>query len=218
MTAVLLTGDINLLNVDDPSTPLHRIADVLNSADAVFANLECMLGAPGSHSVEREGFFADPVIAAKVLKDANIGAVGIANNINYGAGPITASVAVLDEHGIAHAGAGANVTAARQPAIVERNGVRYGFLQRTSVYWPTDHAADDEAAGVVPLMGHTAYEAPMYRYSKWLFPANRPGIPPQIITWANQDHLAWLRVDIEAMEESPHTSSKGSAPAGSAVR
>jgi hypothetical protein len=88
---------------------------------------------------------------------------------------------------------------ARRPAIVERGGVRYGFLQRTSVYWPTDHAADARAPGVAPLMGHTAYEAPMYRYSKWLFPANRPGIPPQIITWANKEHLDGLRSDIEAL-------------------
>jgi poly-gamma-glutamate synthesis protein (capsule biosynthesis protein) len=43
------------------------------------------------------------------------------------------SLAVLDANHIAHTGAGANLDAAHQPAIVERKGVKIGFLQYTAI-------------------------------------------------------------------------------------
>jgi len=162
----------------------------MNDADVVFSNLETLLGRPKQpHSLQQEGFYADPDIVVELLRRANVSAVGLANNVNYGGAAIVNSIAFLDAHGIPHSGAGANLEAARRGAVVERDGRRYGFLQRTSVYWPTDHAADANAAGVAPMPGHTAYEAPMYRYSPLIPPVNRPGIPPIVITWADRPHL-----------------------------
>ena len=55
---LLLTGDINLMNVEDPRAPFARAAPVLKSADARFANLECCFYAPQhKHSVGDEGLF-----------------------------------------------------------------------------------------------------------------------------------------------------------------
>src|SRR2546429_634115 len=82
----------------------------------------------------------------EALKRAGISAVGIANNVHYGEAVITASIARLDQLGIRHVGAGANLAAARAPAILERDGIRFGFLQRSSVYWPTNHEARKDAA------------------------------------------------------------------------
>jgi len=76
---------------------------------------------------------------------------------------ITASIARLDELEIAHCGAGANRARARAPVILARNGMRLGFLQRSSVYWPTNHEASEEAAGIAVIRGHTAYQVPMHR-------------------------------------------------------
>ena len=193
-TKMILTGDVNLMNVADPAVPFSLIENEFRAADIVFSNLECCLYRPPSgHSVEHEGFYADPSVAGEALKSAGIHAVGVANNVNYGEAAITGSIARLDEIGIAHTGAGANRAAARAPVILERDGVRFGFLQRSSVYWPTNHEAGDNTVGIAVIRGHTAYHVPLHGGRP---PANRPGIPPEIVTWADPAYLQWLEEDI----------------------
>src|SRR5438132_12026792 len=161
---LILTGDVNLMNVNDPAEPFRKILGDLRAADVIVGNLECCLHLPASrHSHTSEGFFADPAAGGEALKFAGIHAVGIANNVNYGDANIAASIARLDEVGVLHTGAGRNLAAARAPAIVDRNGLRVGILQRSSVYWPTNHEAGDDAAGIAVLRGHTAYHVPMGR-------------------------------------------------------
>jgi poly-gamma-glutamate capsule biosynthesis protein CapA/YwtB (metallophosphatase superfamily) len=199
-TKLILTGDVNLMNVTDPAVPFRRIADELHAADVVFSNLECCLHLPSpQRSMSTEGFFADPEIGGEALRFGGIHGVGIANNVNYGAANITASIARLDQLGILHTGAGANLAAARAPAIIVRNGTRVGVLQRSSVYWPTDHEAHDDAPGISVLPGHTAYHVPTGRAHPGIPPPNRPGVPPVIITWADADYLAEFRNDIAAL-------------------
>jgi Bacterial capsule synthesis protein PGA_cap len=199
---MILTGDINLMNVDDPLVPFGRVTDEFLSADIVFSNLECCLyDPPEGHAVENEGFFASPVIAGQALRAAGIGAVGIANNVNYGEAAITASISRLDALGIPHTGAGSNVAAARAPAIVERNGIRYGFLQRSSVYWPTNHEAGPASAGIAVVRAHTAYQVPMHKTRSDIPPMNRPGIPPVIITWSEPECLRSFTDDVAALRK-----------------
>src|SRR4051794_10880023 len=129
MTSLMLLGDVNLMNIQDPAVPFRIVGPELRDADLVFANLECCLYRPpeefpGGHTVEHEGFFADPEIAGEALRTAGIAAVGIANNVNYGAAAILGSIAELDRLGIAHTGAGANLKAASAPAIVARGGMQ----------------------------------------------------------------------------------------------
>ncbi|MBV8337502.1 MAG: CapA family protein [Alphaproteobacteria bacterium] len=196
-TKIILTGDVNLMNVTDPAVPFTLVRDELRAAEIVFCNLECCLYRPaGGHSTEHEGFFADPDIAGEALLAAGIQAVGLANNVNYGEAAIMSSIERLDRMGIAHTGAGVNREIARAPAILARNGVRFGFLQRSSVYWPTNHEAGKDAAGIAVIRGHTAYHVPMHGSRP---PANRPGIPPEIVTWADPGYLQWLSEDIAAL-------------------
>lgn len=200
MTRLILTGDVNLMGVEDAAVPFGRVRADFEAADLVFSNLECCLYAPrGGHSVDHEGFFADPVVAGAALTGAGIAAVGVANNVNYGAAAIEASLAALDRCGIVHTGAGLNRTAARRPAVVTRNGVRFGFLQRSSVYWPTNHEAADNATGIAVIRAHTAYQVPMHKIRPEIPPMNRPGVPPVIVTWADPVYLGWLREDIAAL-------------------
>jgi poly-gamma-glutamate capsule biosynthesis protein CapA/YwtB (metallophosphatase superfamily) len=199
-TRMILTGDVNLMNVSDPKTPFTRVIDELRKADVVFSNLECCLVEPPSgHSVSNEGFFADPEVGGEALKLAGIHAVGIANNVHYGDTNIKASIACLDELGIPHAGAGVNLAAASAPVVLERDGVRFGFLQRSSVYWPTNHEARKDAAGIAVIRGHTAYHVPVFKTRVDVPPANRPGIPPEIITWADAAYLSAFKGDIAAL-------------------
>jgi capsule synthesis protein PGA_cap len=162
------------------AVPFALVKEEFRAAHLVFSNLECCLcEAPPGHSRDNEGFFADPLVAGEALRSAGIQAVGIANNVNYGEAAITASLTKLTQLGIEHTGAGANQMAARAPAIIERDGVRFGFLQRSSVYWPTNHEAGDNSVGIAVIRGHTAYQIPMHGGRPR---ANRPGLPPQIIS------------------------------------
>lgn len=188
------------MNVTDPAVPFARVADVLRSADVLFGNLECCLyAAPGERSPLDEGFYAVPA-AGRALSIAGYHAVGAANNVTYGAAAIASSLAELDRLGIRHTGAGANSAEARAPAIVEANGLCVGFLQRTSVYWPTNHEAGGRSPGVAALRGHTAYQLPLHKTRPEIPPANRPGVPPIIVTWADPLYLAQYRDDIAALK------------------
>ncbi len=196
---LILTGDVNLVNVTDATVPFRHVAAELHSADVVFGNLECCLHLPPQRSHANEGFFADPKIGGEALRLSGIHAVGIANNVNYGAANIAASIARLDQIGVLHTGAGPNLAAARAPVIVARNGLRVGVVQRSSVYWPTDHEAQADSPGIAVIRGHTAYHVPMGRIAPGMPPPNRPGVPPLIVTWADADYLAEFRKDIAAL-------------------
>ena len=199
MTAVqhkmILTGDINLMGVDDPAVPFAKIAPVLHAADVVFANLECCFYEPEvERSVDDEGFYAYRSVA-EALRIAGIHAVGNANNVNYGAPAIRSSLSALDALDIPHAGAGLNREDAHEPVVLERDGIRYGFLQRTSVFWSRGHEATDDYPGVATIKGHTAYR-PRHEEMRSL---TRPGMAPEVVTWAEPGHLERFQDDIAAL-------------------
>ena len=65
---LMLTGDVNLMNVADPAVPFKLVAPIFAKSDFVFSNLECCFYIPpGGHSLENEGFFAEAK-AAEALK------------------------------------------------------------------------------------------------------------------------------------------------------
>jgi poly-gamma-glutamate capsule biosynthesis protein CapA/YwtB (metallophosphatase superfamily) len=198
-TRLMAAGDVNLMNVTDAAAPFGRACDVLRQSDVRFANLECCFYEPPQRrSLADEGFFASPS-AAHALRLAGFQVVGTANNVNYGAEAILASLRVLDSLGIAHTGSGADSAAAHAPALVTAGGRTYGFIQRTSVYWPTNHEAGEASPGVAALRGHTAYRVPAHKTRPEIPPMNRPGVPPEVITWADPDYLVRLRGDIAAL-------------------
>ena len=193
-----MCGDVNLMNVDDARAPFTRVIDVLSSADLRFANLECCFYQPaGARSLGDEGFYANPKIAP-ALREAGFDVVGTANNVNYGSEAILSSLAALDEAGVAHTGTGANASAAHEPAYGTAKGIKAAFLQRSSVYWPTNHEAGEHSAGLAALRGHTAYRVPAHKYRADIPPMNRPGVPPEVITWADPAYVKRLREDIAA--------------------
>jgi len=202
--SIILTGDINLMGVEDPAVPFRRVADTLHEADAVFGNLECCLYDPPVPRVMMpdeisgyDGFFA-PTVNGPALVHGGFHCVGNANNQNYGADAIMSSNACLDKLGIPHVGTGVNRTAAHAPAIVTRNGTRFGFLQRTSQYWPNNHEAGEKHPGVAVIKAYTAYQ-PVY-YKDGTLPPNRPGTPPKILTWCDRDYIERFRQDVTGLK------------------
>jgi poly-gamma-glutamate capsule biosynthesis protein CapA/YwtB (metallophosphatase superfamily) len=100
-----------------------------------------------------------------------------------------------DGLGILHTGAGVNGVEARKPVIVERDGVRFGFLHRPSVYWSHGHEATAAYPGVATLKAHTAYR-PQIEQLRTL---TRPGMPPEVFTWEDPAALAQFREDMATL-------------------
>lgn len=200
-TTIMLAGDVNLMNVTDASAPFVRVIEALREADVRFANLECCFYAPSTaRSLSDEGFYASPAMA-EALRIAGFDAVGTANNVNYGADAILSSLRALDALGIPHTGSGAHSVAAHEPALAQAKEVKVGFMQRTSVYWPTNHEAGEHSAGVAALRGHTAYRVPAHKTRPEIPPMNRPGVPPEVITWTDPAYLERLREDIGRLRQ-----------------
>jgi poly-gamma-glutamate synthesis protein (capsule biosynthesis protein) len=202
---MILVGDVNLMGVEDPDVPFRRVKDTLAKADVAFCNLECCLYEPPVARTMMpdevsgyEGFYAPPE-SGRALLAGGFHCVGNANNQNYGPEQILASNATLDKLGIPHVGTGPNRTAARAPAVVARNGTRFGFLQRTSQYWPNNHEALDARGGVAVIQAYTAYQ-PVY-YKDGTLPPNRPGTPPKILTWCDPGYLQQFKNDVSALKE-----------------
>ncbi|GGB27441.1 hypothetical protein GCM10011380_16370 [Sphingomonas metalli] len=126
---ILLLGDI-ILDVPEPDHWLGGIAPVTQRADLAIGHLEVPHTRGGQ---EMEGDVpapgADPDHLAALAR-ANITLLSMAGNhiADRGAEGIADTVAELDRLGIAHAGAGATLAAALQPAIVTRGGRRVALL------------------------------------------------------------------------------------------
>jgi poly-gamma-glutamate synthesis protein (capsule biosynthesis protein) len=117
--------------------------------------------------------------------------MNIANNpaLYHGRETFLRSLDVLDAHGVIHGGGGRNLSEARKPAIIEKNGTRIAFVCRVSVC-PADAGATPDRPGLALFRISTAYE-----------PRNRhfevPGSGPIIHTLPNADDLKALDEDIE---------------------
>ena len=153
---LLLLGDVSVEQRSDPANAMVHVRDTLNHADLVYGNLEGLLvksEGPDKDIPDKSGWQHIGPEAVKALQAGNIRVVGVANNVAYGPANILRSLAVLDANGIAHTGAGANLEEAHKPAIVERKGVRIGFLQYTAKWYREDQQiATASAPGVARIM------------------------------------------------------------------
>src|SRR5438093_6459424 len=139
--SLLIVGDIDIQRRADPTTAFAHLRDTMNAADVVYANLEGVLVKPQGPEIDipdKRGWRHPGPEGVVALKSANVKVVGVANNVAYDRANIVATVKLLDANGIAHTGGGANIEAAHEPAIVERKGVKIGFLQYTARWYQDD--------------------------------------------------------------------------------
>ncbi|MBI3786779.1 MAG: CapA family protein [Ignavibacteriales bacterium] len=139
---VLLFGDVNLgrtvgqeLLKGNLDFPFKFVKDSLDKADIIFVNLESQLSEQGGETQHPQYnlIFCGPPVGAKVLKQANISVVSTANNhaYDYGIKGLRETIGSLKGEGINGAGTSEDSVSSFSPAIVERNGVRVGFLAYT---------------------------------------------------------------------------------------
>jgi len=153
---LLILGDIQVhTRRADPVTAFNRMRDTLKKADLVYANLEGLLVKSAGTTIDiadKPEWTHPGPDGVKALKASNIAVVGVANNVASGRENILKSLGVLDANGIRHAGAGRNLDEAHQPAIVERKGVKIGFLQYTARWYrDQDMIATATEAGVAKI-------------------------------------------------------------------
>ncbi|MDT8910781.1 CapA family protein [Amycolatopsis sp. PS_44_ISF1] len=194
MITLVLGGDVNLQGRTEPARAFDALAPLLKGADLRFVNLE---GPLSGSAGDRDGadiphkpnwrHSAPEMVGA--LTAAGIDVVSSANNVTYPPAAAMASLSVLDRAGIAHCGAGANLTGAHTPAMLERSGRRVAFLAYTSICWPVGQAATADSPGVAVAGALTSYQ-PDPRVSEV------PGRPPIVRTTPVQEHLERVVADV----------------------
>ena len=135
---------------EDPRAPLvgPRLGALLAAADAVVLNLECCVSARGERwpAPGKVFFFRAPPLAAARLADLGVRAVMLANNhaLDYGHAALVDTVEHLTAAGITAVGAGADLAAARRPAMLD---IAHEPLALIGL---TDHPADFAATTATP--------------------------------------------------------------------
>jgi len=155
-------GDCGPVHGPEQGFPIERYTELVRPAlaavDLRFANCE------RQYSSRRSGggltpHGCQPPEMAKIFTDCGFDAVTVANNHMFDFGPdaLLDTRALLLEKGIAVTGAGRNLAEARAPAIVERGGIKVGFLGYCSVI-PHGGEAGPEKVGIAPLRYKTYLE------------------------------------------------------------
>lgn len=133
MTRLLVVGDIMLGRrvavPDRPVSPLRFMADRIESADIAVGNLESTLSADGPPQ-QGDDSFAAPPGTLKGLERIGFDAMSLANNHtgDFGVPAMLSSIKQFNASEIAAFGAGPDRAAASRPAIIDHDGVRFGFV------------------------------------------------------------------------------------------
>lgn len=177
-------GDIIL--GPDPESFFDYIAPVLKEGDLVCGQLEVPYT---TREAQAMALGRDPQNLS-VLKTVGFDLVTLAGNhiLDAGVAGIEDTIKWLKENKVAHVGAGMNIGDARSPAIIERNGTRFGFLSYNCV-GPKETWANTEKPGCAYIHIITHYELD---YAT-------PGGPPTIYTWAEPDTLGAMLDDIHKL-------------------
>jgi len=146
-------GDI-IRAIDDPNAPFLETVEIMEEADIAFCNLE-------SPFYDREPQNGDRMIfgagseTVEGLKYAGFDIVSLANNHfgDQGTAGMNFTFSHLAENEIKYAGAGENEVKAREPVIIEQNGVKFAFLGYNDVKLAVhnDYAATADKPGIAVL-------------------------------------------------------------------
>jgi len=102
---------------------------LISEADISIANLECPL-TDRLDPINKSGpCLIGPVETASVLVEAGFDVVGLANNhiMDQSVSGLKSTIEVCQQAGLKVVGAGNNLHEARQPAIIEKEGIKFGI-------------------------------------------------------------------------------------------
>ena len=159
-TRLILGGDVMLSRhvarvartKHDPAFPLRDLAPLLESADIAFVNLESPFSDRGAVVERGMVFKAEPEMIA-ALELAGVDVVSTANNHarDQGSHGVEFTVDWLQRHQIRVAGTGTSAEAAHAGAVMERHGVRFGFLAYTFDQNNGNYTDSDDRVAVMDI-------------------------------------------------------------------
>ncbi len=158
-STLVVVGDMEI-DRPAPGDTFSGVAPFLAAADVRFGGLEASmsrLGAPASGKIVMRH---DPEMIRGYLA-GGFDVLAFASNhcMDYGVAPFVETMELLEGHGVAYSGAGRNIHEARTPAVLERGGVRYGFLSYV-LELPLGWGAGPEKPGVAPIRQDALYGPP----------------------------------------------------------
>lgn len=140
---LLFAGDLYLtellqdkyLRTGIQAAATEELLTLLRDGDLFILNQEFPFGTTGEAMEEKEYTFRVPPDLVSVPLDLGVDLVTLANNhmLDFGRGPLTETLAALDEAGIAHVGAGEDLEEAKALKTFEIKGKTLGFLGASRV-------------------------------------------------------------------------------------
>ncbi len=141
--------------------PVDNVKDLLKKGDIIFGNLEAPITESSiSLDPKKKIIIKSGTSALDTLRYAGFNMLSLANNhmMDYYEKGMYDTIAYLDGARINHVGAGSNIEEASKLQVIEKNGLKIGFLSFTEMAEyvfagnpPLRHAADGAKSGVAPL-------------------------------------------------------------------
>lgn len=186
---LLLVGDLVL---DEPDAPFFfdHVRETLKAADLVVGHVETPHTHRGRESVGDVPAPASPPENIAALGEAGFGIATLAGNHIHDRGGegIEDTIALLRAQGIATAGAGLDLAAARTPAIAQAGGLKVGVLSYNCV-GPREGWAGPANPGCAYVKVITHYETQ----------GANPGGPAKVYTFSDPDTVEAMQADIERL-------------------
>ena len=151
-------GDVNLgdrtadaIAAHGADHPWAEVAPILRRADVAVANLECAVSTRGLAIAGKEYTFRGAPAALRALPRAGLDAITVANNhsLDFGRQAFLDTLRTARRAGLAVAGGGPDLRAARRPARFAAGGLRIALLGYSDVR-PLGFDAGPGLAGTTP--------------------------------------------------------------------
>ncbi|MCX6713550.1 MAG: CapA family protein, partial [Candidatus Vogelbacteria bacterium] len=136
-------------NEGDLSYIFENIKDLKDGSDILMGNLEGPASEIGEDKGNLYSFEMDPAVL-KTMKDIGFDILNVANNHagDWGLVALADSLRQIKKAGLFYTGGGLNYASATTPVIIEKNGLKIGFLGFSDV-GPASLVAKEKQAGIL---------------------------------------------------------------------
>jgi len=186
-------GDV-VVDRKNPSEVFREVRELLRGPDILFANLESPYSDAPGIAITAPLVLVPRAHNLDVYSDAGFHVMSMANNhiVDAGHAAMLDTCARLKAQGIVTCGAGGNLSEARRPAILERHGLKVGFLAYASIF-PHGYEARSNVPGLAPLRAYNHFHEPPEYFA--------PGYLPRIETIPDPGDHRNLEQDIAALRK-----------------